>query len=420
MLTKQVQNDPISIRRDTSGQPTIPADYPRGKARHLNENASDNWNECLALFSEVKNTVIKANPNFYLPFNLKLGEPSPLGLFAESRFYEKPGIMQPGKHALECQHGHNRSAILGRMLFQDANGRVYRDVDLKGIGAVSDSNKELVDHKVNIRNPGAHLDTGNYEGLLSRHIALHDYKMTEEFLRRGIGTCRILGVIELQEIIATRPSKSDQPLPPRVFTVENVFELSKDPYWLPEKLSLKEAFDEGIIAKDFHPAIEVRAFSIKSRISDIVNHFGWGVMGESGLLMLNDAKKLISEELGLKKTMSSTAYLEWFSKTLGRNMGLMHRNGWEHHYLYGGHNITLDGSIVDLDGVRPLEGTKRRLDEQACVEYATLPHFCEAVTLSKERNAREIMHFTDVFRKSYEASFESGRRARSDFSSIQA
>jgi hypothetical protein len=53
--------------------------------------------------------------------------------------------------------------------------------------------------------------------------------------------------------------------------------------------------------------------------------------------------------------MSDLEYLKWFAKTLGYNIGLMHKNGFEHHYIDGGHNVTLDCRIVDLDGIRPLD-----------------------------------------------------------------
>jgi hypothetical protein len=46
--------------------------------------------------------------------------------------------------------------------------------------------------------------------------------------------------------------------------------------------------------------------------------------------------------------------MEWFAKTLGKNIGLMHSNGWAHGnpYIYSTpSNVTLDCRIVDLDTV---------------------------------------------------------------------
>ena len=59
---------------------------------------------------------------------------------------------------------------------------------------------------------------------------------------------------------------------------------------------------------------------------------------------------MVSQELGYKRTITDKEYFEWFAKTLGENVGIMHRNGWTHRYL-SSHNVTLDCRIVDLDSV---------------------------------------------------------------------
>jgi hypothetical protein len=397
---------PVDIRKDSPQEQ--PAVIPKGEARQLNEMFSDNWRDHGALFSEVKNTVIKANPNVHSPFNLRVGEPSPLGLFVESPFYERPGVLEPGKYALERQHRHGRSAILARAIFQDNEGRMYRDVDMKGVGVVYSENASTRDHSLNADNPGKEICTNSYEGLLNRDFARYDYKMTEEFIKLGIGTCRVLGIIELQEIIATRPSMI-RPWAPRVFTTDNIFELSKDPNWKPEKLSLEEAVDEGIIKKNFHPVIEVRAFLTRSRVSDLYNHYEYDldckgkeqVLDACGQLMLEDAMKLAAEELGLEEPLSKTAYLEWFIRNLARNVGIMHRNQWEHHYLQDGHNITLDGRMVDLDSVRPLKDAQQSLDELSSVKYALLPRFFRIVTGAENPAVDELARLVNLFEDYY-------------------
>jgi len=86
----------------------------------------------LLLFSQVKNTVLEVNPNVNLPFNLEKGKSSSLGLFAEAAFREKPGRLPKGKHALEVWPGvHRRSAILGRIIFNDTEGRFIGTLILK-------------------------------------------------------------------------------------------------------------------------------------------------------------------------------------------------------------------------------------------------------------------------------------------------
>jgi hypothetical protein len=413
MLKGHAQNNtPVSIRTDTTVQPAGIEACPIGEARKLNEMAFNNWDEHLALFSKVRGSVIKANPNVHIPFDLRVGKQSPLSLFAEAPFGAKPDAIPQGKYALEYQFNHNRSAILTRVVFQDIEGRRYRDVDLKGTGSVSPDETDEHDMArsfvVNVRNPGKFWNVNNYEGLLNRNIALYDYKMTEAFLREGIGTCRVLGIIELHEIIASRPSMT-RPWVPRVFTTENIFEIGKYPTPAPERLSLKEAVEEGIIEKDLHPVIEVRAFLTKFRISDISNHTRWGrPMDECGQLMLQDTMKLLSEELELGKVMTKTDYFEWFARAFGHNLGLMHRNGWVHNYLSDGHNITLDGKIVDLDGVCRPEDDNAYTEEFKLMKHATLLRFFERASGWKQYGD-DVQPFIDIFEESYDKTFGNGQ-----------
>jgi hypothetical protein len=353
-------------------QPAGVLGYPQGEAMKLNRMASENWGEHLLLFTSVKNTVIKANPNVYAPFNLKVGEPSPLGLFLRSEFREKPGSLPAGRHALEYHYEHNRSIILCRAVFQDKEGRMYRDVDLKGVGYFfTDYSYNETYNKIVTSHLGDRRNENNYEGFLNKDIALYDYMMTEKFLKKGIRTCRALGIIELQEIFSIDHSK---------------------------KLSYKEAVEEEIIQRDFHPVVEVRAFSTKFRIQDVCGPRP--IDCELTRLMLDDAKKLVSQELGLNTIMSNLEYLEWFADTLGRNIGLMHRSGWEHHYLF--HNITLDCRLVDFDGARRLKNNMARLEEFKDMD-ANFCIFVNSASARGEITPKEGTHLIGMLRESYNA-----------------
>lgn len=303
------------------------AEFPIGEAKKLDELAREKWDEHLLLFSRVKNTVLEVNPNVNLPFNLEKGKPSPLGLFAEAAFEVQPKRLPRGKYALEVWPGvHRRSAILGRIIFNDTGGRIYRDIDLKGIGVVEPSEWTGVvpnlRRKVMITTPGEKRGLRGRQGLLDRDTAYFDYQKSEEFLKAGIRTYRILAIIELKEITANQ-----------------------------RKLSVLEAIKEGIINESFHPVVEVRAFGTKARIDDLSSHFHQDIKERK--LLINDAIKLVSQELGYKDLISTEEYLGWFVKTLGFNVGLMHKNGWFHEYL-SSHNISLDCRIADLDSVSQL------------------------------------------------------------------
>lgn len=84
------------------------------------------------LLSKVKNKTVLVNPHFpNAPFNFKEGESARLGLFAD----KKASIGETGM-ILEPRLGHKRSISLGSVSFTDDQGRIYNEVDLKGIGYV--------------------------------------------------------------------------------------------------------------------------------------------------------------------------------------------------------------------------------------------------------------------------------------------
>ena len=80
---------------------------------------------------EVSNIVEWVNNDFpELPIDIRKGEATKLGLFLSA------GIQDAGQkiYDLEIKPFHARSGILGRVIFRDKENRLYRDIDLKGIG----------------------------------------------------------------------------------------------------------------------------------------------------------------------------------------------------------------------------------------------------------------------------------------------
>src|SRR3989344_1212293 len=297
-------------------------ELPTGEAKKLGELVSRKWQEHLLLFSQVKNRVLEVNPDIYIPLKLEEGKSSPLGLFAEASLKRNPGVIPERKQTLEFWPEHQRSATLGRIIFGDKQGRIYRDIDLKGIGYVK---KESFSSNIaKVLRPGEYTESGRM-GLLQEDMALFDRQMTEEFLKAGIRTNRVIAVIELEEIIVNG-----------------------------KKISVSEAIKARICEKDFHPVVEVRAFGTKARVADVLSVIKTGGLTEDQKLLLEDAKKLVSQELGFQETISGEEYLKWFTKTLGQNMGRMHKKGWLHNYIFN-HNITLDCRIVDFDSITKIE-----------------------------------------------------------------
>lgn len=305
---------------------------PVGDGGKLERQTARNKRERTLLFAPVKNRVIMVNPNIYAPLRLTQGEPSPLGLFA----IRENTLPDEGEIALEIMPGHSRSALITRALFSDSEGRIYRDIDLKGTGAVY---KDSPDGKPLVVAPGAPRESGNSEGLLNKDFAFHDYELSEEFLRVGIRTHRVIGIIRLWEVLLDTK---------RVSLRGN---------------SKFAALDERLIgSRHFRSVIQVRAFGTKARVQEA-----------SDDLLYKDAKKMVSQELGYKRTITDKEYFEWFAKTLGANVGIMHRNGWTHRYL-STHNVTLDCRIVDLDSVGYDSSEKEKDLRQARDTIANLVH----------------------------------------------
>lgn len=363
---------------------------PTGEGGKLNDLAKQNWQERLILFSQVKNRVLRVNSNLNFPFNLAKGKPTQLGLFAQ-RVLEEP-TPQTRKHKLEVLPQHGRSALLGRVVFSDNKGHIYRDIDLKGIGLLF--KPDLTSSPVAIvSNPGKthSLEEGRY-GLLEKETAIYDYDKCEDFLEAGIRTVRTIAIIGLEELIVNR-----------------------------RRTSLADAIKRGVIDQNFHPVIQVRAYGTRARIEDLfdsdLHPFEWVGASISDIikysktsdLLLEDAKKLVTIELG-KETITDDEYLKWFAETLGRNVGLIHKNGWLHGYLIS-HNITLDCRIADFDSVTDLNKTtqEKYKEELHSVQLALM----RLVGNVKGRNIENIEDRNDPlfeslwkrFRKSYDAVF---------------
>lgn len=254
---------------------------------------------------EVANEVIWVNSNFpELPFDLKEGGETKLGLFLTP-------IPLLKNFQLEVDWRHGRSALLGRVIFKDKQGNYYRDVDLKGMGHVISWDMSKIEvGETYQKDPG-----GEAIGIFKKRDAIEVKEISEKFAKAGIRTERFLAIIELKEIIDERGNK---------FSAE---------------AARKSRFYESTI-----PVIAVRAFGTKNRMAEI--------QGREDLSKIEDAKKMASQELGIDdKNFSFSDYLEWFAETLGKNIGLMHKNHWAHTCLTL-HNITLDCRIVDLDEVK--------------------------------------------------------------------
>ncbi len=369
---------------------------PIGLAKRLNMIAEKNFQRRLAFFSEVKNIVIYVNPEFYIPFKLEEGKESPLGLFAKSAIKRrKPKVYHKNRIPFELwASNHSRSSLLGRIIITDKQGNLYRDIDLKGNGYTEESYVSDKDNwsKIIIRR------LRDDRGLARKDWALHDANLSEEFHRLGIRTHRVLAIIKLKQVILQE---------------------SKETSLVGRLLPVRQAREEGTIAKNIIPVIQVRAFATKFRVKDLSYDYASEAEKKT---FLSDARRIVSQELGRERNpLSYQEYIEWFAKTLGRNVGLMHKNGWYHNYL-SDHNVTLDCRIVDLDSVKVLryESWRQREFEKAKGLLSNLFRLVspflsrkEEFNHKREESVRELeSKLPNLFEESYNSVFPEEERER--------
>ncbi len=305
------------------------------------------------------------------------GQSTPLGIFVEAVTSSVRGSPTgTGRRRMEYVEGHNRSVLVGQVLFVDKEGRVYRDIDLKGVGYVGSG---LYAHEIVVKKPGADHPQGGRYGLVERDTAFPDYDNSEQFLKAGIRTYRILGIVWLKELVVDG-----------------------------KKITLEEAIKEGIIDEDFHPVLEVRGFGTKARVAEALKI-------KYAAKALKDAKSLVARELG-REDMSDQEYLDWFAKTLATNVALMHKNGWYHKYLTN-HNITLDCRIVDLDSVCSLKAEIERSRDfysaRVSLEDLLLGIHLRSVSANSSVDfTKDLGELREIYRETYDQVFPEEDRTK--------
>lgn len=307
----------------------ITSEVPTGEAVEIGKLVQRHPERHRVLLLGVRNHVLMVNPHVTMPFEIKEGMPTNLGLFAVDESISRHMLDKApgeGKRILEAWQGHGRTAILQRVGFRDSAGRFYRDIDLKGIGFLEFDDRNGGSGSVGVSRPGQRgprwIDSDKPWGLLSYKNANAEYRISEDFLRLGIRTYRVLAIIGLEEIITGG-----------------------------SKMSVEEAIERKLFDERFKPVIAVRAFGTRARVSDIETS---GIKEDERVVLIEDAKKMVQEELKGGE-LSNEDYLKWFARTLGHNLRLMHEGGWTYG-LKNSHNVTLDCRFVDVIGARKVRG----------------------------------------------------------------
>ena len=260
--------------------------------------------------TELRNEVLWSNPEILFPFDIQVGKQSKLALFFSDNDKEPD-------FELGIRDRHWRSGDIGKVFFRDTKGRIYRDVDLKGCGGFRRKGQE----------PGWRYRPSEEDhfGLLDQTSAEFDSRMAEIFTQNGIRTHRSIAIFGLHEL--------------PFYTEKN------------KKYTVEQLTEQKLLRYGIKPVIQMRAFGTKTRLAEVDR--GDGAPNEQVRSKILDAMDLVAIEA--KKRFSAFSYVNWFAKTLGENIGRMHKLGYTHGYL-NDLNITLDCRIVDLDSLVDTRG----------------------------------------------------------------
>ncbi len=355
---------------------------PLGKARELEAKK-----ETLPAV-EVENKVIWVNSDLELPFNLEVGKSTELGIFLT------PQSEMPEDHSTRVGifPYHNRSGLLGRVIFrareetegspevgQEVRTQLYRDIDIKGLG-YSKKKRTLPGEAIS---PTEVLPVKKFSrrrffrtfettlGILNLEDADHDAMMAELLHKQGIRTHRVIAIIGLDEIVDKEG----------------------------RKITVKEAKKLGILLESDKPVLEIRAFGTKTRLKDVL---GLNNTPEIKELLLEDARILVAQELGKDPAkFSRLEYFSWLATATGRNIGLLRKNKWKHLNLGQGHNITLDGRLVDFDSISKMKPWEiySILNMDSFSSEEVLKKFFDSVGLDETQQRIILDEYTDAYNK---------------------
>ena len=270
---------------------------------------------------------------------------------------------------------HQRSASLPSSIYYDAAGKPYSCVNLKGVGNIL-CNKDGVWCLDNAG--GLPSATGPWGYVLEKY-ACTDVEMTERFYTLGIHSHRVIAHL--------RP--------------EYVF--CRGSFLSPEEFSRR--YSQGSL-----PLIQLRAFTVPTRLLELEP--SPYIAPQHARALLNEAWAMINLHTG-HELETDDEYIVYLVRTVARQVALMHAQGYVHNFL-SGHNITLDGGLVDLDGVKWYHNQNeakfiQRTNEDCITAVCTLSWFLNYYPLPLSRRIDIEKLFTETYQQRKKAIIERGK-----------
>lgn len=274
------------------------------------------------------------------PYKFQKGRRSPLGLFLVT------SADTTATH-LSVMPGHGRVALMGRVVFRDNKGRVYRDLDLKGIGHVMFPDAAEPDGTLRMQalapEKAAEQGAGVW-GILGAEDAQKDADYGELFAKAGVRAVRTLAIMELHEIATPDGTKV-----PIGEALARWYQGTSDN--TPEN----------------RPVVSVRVYGVQARAGEHHRIYELPAPVEE---TKERAKAVVEDALAFVETYEYSenergvrphspervkAYLEWFIRELAVSVARMHQAGYYHGQIAPFHrarvpaNVTLDARLVDFD-----------------------------------------------------------------------
>jgi hypothetical protein len=313
---------------------------------------------------------IYRNPRLRLPF-----DPKDLVMFLDRR---AEGTESEKARRLRTIPYHHRSADLGittpiHEQFPAKEGKqgmhhVYTQVDIKGSGFVYPEEHESKKHGMSAGelagSPEAVFVPESVEtpmgydilGLLDAGMIQTTIEKSRYLAAKGMRTEAVAGVYGIDVIRMDGKDTSVKEFKKEAILIlqEQLKELIKGENDA-EIQTIKEKITSLKSEDGFRPAIEVRCMRSVLRLRDLKD-----APVESRLELIREAIKSLNIEmqyLGEGQRFDSESpeglkeWMEFVTFWIGKNTGIMHREGLAHEFLHMG-NLTMAGEIVDLDSVQ--------------------------------------------------------------------
>ncbi len=219
---------------------------------------------------------------------------------------------------------HGRSLLLNTEATVVYQNTRFRYLDVKGSGLIVSQHGKIFPEVISPDKSRRY--RGFTQGLATKEWALISIENTQRLEEIGVRTVPVVAATEIYEVINA----------------------------LGSKISVLEGRVNGLVGQRTEPVEEIRAWVTPFRLQEVTRFNGRDMIHAA----MEDIKN--SGDSNFPSFSNSEEFLQALAQSIGQAVGKLHKHGYVHEYLSGLHNITLDGRIVDLDGLHSTHSSLRR------------------------------------------------------------